>query len=417
MTRHLGFFLYLGFMSATGSLGCAKPAPPKVEEEPPSAFDKVESALSAGAKFLVERQSPDGAWRSETYGSFKDGPSLTPLVVSVLQAIPDSAATQRAIDKGADYLASLVKPDGTIDPGPHGVTYPVYTAALSVIVLTKSEKEEHTKARDAWLKYLKDRQLTEELGWQPADKEYGGWGYCATLPRKPKAGESRPQLLESNLSATAFALDALEEADVPTEDPRWKKALTFVDRCQNFNADPKERDPEFDDGGFFFIYDDPVRNKAGLAGKDKKGRERFASYGSTTADGLRALLACDVHPTVDPRAFAARRWLEKNKSANNHPGKFPADREASRNAVYFYYCYSFAKVFDLIPEVEGEKGQNDWIDPLIRALLRRQKPDGSWANDLANYREDDPILATALALGALTQCQAAKEIAIISEAK
>ena len=41
---------------------------------------------------------------------------------------------------------------------------------------------------DAWVKYLRERQLTEARGWDPADKEYGGWGYCAVIPRKPAPG-------------------------------------------------------------------------------------------------------------------------------------------------------------------------------------------------------------------------------------
>ena len=46
----------------------------------------------------------------------------------------------------------------------------------------------HRKARDAWLAYLRERELTEDLGWQPADKQYGGWGYSPRLPRKPARG-------------------------------------------------------------------------------------------------------------------------------------------------------------------------------------------------------------------------------------
>lgn len=408
--RGIFFLVFLiGLLTVGGSGGCAKTKPPEpIEGEKTILGFEVE--VIKGTQFLLDRQSADGAWRSETYGSFKDGSSLTPLVVHVLQGVPHLEKTSQAIDKGAAYLAAMVKPDGGIDPGPHGITYPVYTAALSVMVLTDTGKEEHLKARDAWLKYLKDRQLTEDMGWDQADKEYGGWGYCAAVPKKPKAGDSRPQLLESNLSATAFALEAMETAGVPPDDSSWKKALAFVQRCQNFNAEEKNRDPEYDDGGFFFIYDDPVRNKAGRAGKDKNGRERFASYGSTTADGLRCLAACGLHPLEDSRVAAARQWLVKNFSPVSHPGKFAAEREANRNAVYFYYCLSLSKTFEWIPEAEGEIGKVRWVDPLAEALMKRQNKEGSWSNELVNYREDDPILATALALGALSQCQLAGQV-------
>jgi hypothetical protein len=326
-------------LAAAGFAGCARrvadppgpgPADPRVE--------RIDRSLSAAAKYLLDIQGQDGAWRSDTYGPFKDGASLTPWVLHALQGCPPSPRLQEACRKGVRYLAGMARSDGSIDEGEFGLSYPVYTAAGAVIVLSRETDTGQGKARDAWLAYLRRRQLTEELGWQPADKEYGGWGYSSRLPRKPKEEE----LTESNLSATVFALEALRAGGCPTTDPAFSKALTFVQRCQNFSDDPKRRDPAFDDGGFFFIYDDPARNKAGVAGTDKGGRERFASYGSATADGLRCLVYCGLGPD-HPRVAAARRWLERHFSATRHPGNFAEDREGKRPAVYYYYAWSAAK--------------------------------------------------------------------------
>src|SRR5205823_12631210 len=95
------------------------------------------------------------------------------------------------------------------------------------------------------------------------------------------------------------------------DDPAFPKALVFVRSCQNFADDPEFADPTLDDGGFHFIYDDPARNKPGLAGLDRHGRPRFRSYGSTTADGYRALLRCGS-AGHDPRARAALAWLQSH---------------------------------------------------------------------------------------------------------
>jgi hypothetical protein len=38
-------------------------------------------------------------------------------------------------------------------------------------------------------------------------------------------------------------------------------------------------------------------------------------------------------------------------------------------------------------------------------LVRRQRRGGSWVNDAVEVREDDPIVATALAAGALSICR------------
>src|SRR5207249_2787990 len=108
---------------------------------------------------------------------------------------------------------------------------------------------------------LLDRQLTEKHGWKPEDKEYGGWGYCRLVPTKPEPGKFAPPLIESNLSATVFAVDALKAAGV-SDRAAYDAALVFVRRCQNVNFFRGEIPPgQVTDGGFHFIYDDPVRNK------------------------------------------------------------------------------------------------------------------------------------------------------------
>jgi squalene-hopene/tetraprenyl-beta-curcumene cyclase len=225
------------------------------------------------------------------------------------------------------------------------------------------------------------------------------------MPRKPLPGEGGPPLLESNLSATAFALQALRAAGCSSSDPAYAAALVFVKRCQNY-AD--ESDEAFDDGGFFFIYDDAVRNKAGVAGKDRTGRERFSSYGSTTADGLGALLACGLPPT-HARVAAARAWLESHFDVTGVPGKYAASREANRAAVYHYYCWSLARALHAagVKEVTTPAGKLRWAEALADELLKRQRADGSWVNEVMAQRENDPLIATSEAAAGLAVCRSA----------
>ena len=139
--------------------------------------------------------------------------------------------------------------------------------------------------------------------------------------------------------------------------------MHFVCNCHNFADDPAGRDPAFDDGGFFFVLGDPPRNKAGVAGTDRRGRERFASYGSTTADGLRGLLAGGV-PLDHPRAEAARRWLEQNFSAASPPGTYARGREGMRSSVYYYYRWSLARALLAagVREVTTPAGPVPWAE-------------------------------------------------------
>ncbi len=387
--------------------GCSRPAPAP-DAQQPSQLQNVDAALRKGAHFLVTQQSANGAWRSDVYGQFKDGPSLTPLVLQALGGIATGdAEIEKACRKGAAYLAGLARADGSIDEGPHGLSYPAYTAALATTVLSQPANAAHRKARDAWLRYLRERQLTEALGWEPNDREFGGWGFAGLPPRKPGKEELRQALLESNLSATVYALEALRAAEVPEEELPYLRALVFLGRCQNFNPAAAQREPAFDDGGFFFIYDDPVRNKAGPAGKDKAGRERYHSYGSTTADGLRALILCGA-PAKDVRVTAAQRWLEEHFRTDAQPGTYAPENEPRRDAVYYYYCCSTARAFRAagVRELTTPHGRVNWAKELAEALLQRQREDGSWINDVRAQREDDPIVATSLALEALAACRA-----------
>jgi hypothetical protein len=364
----------------------------------------ADESLTAGVAYLVKQQSPDGAWRSGVYATFKDGPALTPLVVCALQDAGETTAAR----KGSEYLAKLVKADGTIAGGDGELDYPVYTAALAVKALSHPANKDLLAARDAWLKYLLDRQLTEKLGWFMTDKQYGGWGYCRLLPTKPKPGEVAPPLVESNLSATVFALDALAAAGVTDPKP-YQAADSFLRRCQN------------EDGGFFFIYDDPVRNKAGAANPPGEMPTRFHSYGSTTADAVRGLLIAEpirmkaedeaAKPLFIPRgnpfpSMLGTRWLEKHFRADTHPGEYIAAHEPNREAVYYYYAASVAKALRAAKVTEA--GGKPWAPALAAELVKRQRPDGSWANPVELVRENEPLVATASAVIALATCRAAQ---------
>lgn len=362
-----------------------------------AAAQSPENAIVAGANWLVQQQSPDGAWRSDLYAPFKSGTALTPQVVIALQAVDQPGMVPPGgpdpINAGCEWLAKLVKPNGTIEGAAGDLDFPVYTAALSVIALSHPDQKHHLKARDAWLKFLMSHQLTEQNGWKPGDKPYGGWGYCRLIPKKPEQGAFSPPLVESNISATLYALEAAKAAGVTDKDV-YAKALAFLRQCQN--VQPRLPGALIrTDGGFHFIYDDPVRNKAGVRDPDDK-QFPFHSYGSATADGVRGYLICNASAT------GGVNWLKAHFRADSHPGSYIPAHEPNREAVYFYYAASVSKA--LRAAGVDRAGEVEWPLALAAELVKRQNPDGSWANPATLVREDEPLVATSHALIALANC-------------
>ena len=249
-------------------LAACKQAPPA---EPPTLVARVDAAIARGADFLQEAQGPDGAVRSRTYAFFKDGWSLTPLAMMGLYAHPDGAPGARA--KGVAYLRGLVTADGALHGPPDGPRYPLYSLALSILVLNTERDAESRAAREAMVVLLRRLQRADD----------GGWGY-----------EDRT----GNISATLFAVGALGLSGAPPDDPALVAARGFAERCQNLGGD----------GGFFFSPTEQDGNKAGAVDPAAPAGP-FRSYGSAPADGLRVITRLGVAPEA-PRLRAAGAWRE-----------------------------------------------------------------------------------------------------------
>lgn len=288
--------------------------------------------------WLLDRQSPDGAWRSDTYGAFRDGRALTPLVLRVMP--PGDAA-----EKACRWLSE--------NGGKLFDDYPIHLASALLECAT----------RFAGLDELAESARARLLALQcPAS---GGWSYSP----QPPTDELAP-MQQANLSATAMAIDGLRSGGMAADPTRLQKAAAFLPTCHNHATG----EAAFDDGGFFQLPADPTRNKAGSAGKDHRGITRYRSYASATADGLRALLLCGETPD-SPAVLAAASWLHRFSE------RTPPD-------LKYYTAGSIAKTARLLPE----------IAPIIPDVSASQQADGSWRNPAGEMREDCPFVATALAL-------------------
>ena len=365
---------------------------------PAIAGDRVVDALTRATQYLISKQDTDGAWRSGVHGSFKDGPSLTPLVMTPLSFMkPLDPAAPAAYEKADRYLLEFSR-------GDNAGNFPLYTAAIGTWVCAMRDDAEHRTSERLFLERLRGLQLNRAKGWTPDDPHFGAWGYHPN-PRRPNGGPPDPQGDPAgNISATVFAIGALKMARVPSDDIAWSDAMTFVRRCQNYADDAAKNDRQFDDGGFTFAPSNEAGNKPGAAGTDKFGRPRLHSYGSATADGVRCLLQGGVAADT-PRVAAARDWLVGHFDATKNPGEFNDDRLDLAHATHFYWLWTAAHALRRMNVESRDSEQSvDWKTAIVNQLLPMQRPDGSWASRFSAGREDDPIVATSFATAALLVC-------------
>ena len=317
------------------------------------------SALGRGARYLWDMQSDDGGWHSSTYGLMRSGQSLTPFLLDTLLltgARPDGPAVGGAVrfilDRinrgGALGLADYVTDD-----------YPNYATSAAIMALVRAGRHSDTAPM---LRYLRAQQFTEQNGWTPQDPPYGAWGMGGEPRRKPSSGHV-------DLSMTRMSLQALAAAGARSDDEALVNARVYLDRSQNT------------DGGFYFSTVIYGANKAGRA------HGRYRSYGTATCDGILSLQATGSGRT-DPRVVFARRWLERNAVEDGIPGLTAEEHQPWNRGLRFYWAAVSAECGVLPPG-------------LRRSLLDEQRPDGSWLNADSLVKEDDPLIATALALRAL----------------
>ena len=120
--------------------------------------------------------------------------------------------------------------------------------------------------------------------------------------------------------------------------------------------------------------------------------ESYRSYGTATADGVLSLQAIGRSP-VDPRVRAAADWLVANHAVDAVPGFADTVETKWTQGLWFYYAAASTSGL--------AKLGLPHTPTLTPALLERQRPDGSWVNPEKQFKEDDPLIATALAVRAL----------------
>jgi squalene-hopene/tetraprenyl-beta-curcumene cyclase len=342
---------------------------PRRSPAAPPAAD-VKAVVEKAVAFLGTKQNEDGSLAPKL-----GGPGVTALTVAALlrHGYPTDAPV---VKKGLAYLEKNIQKDG----GVYSQRLANYTTCLAIVAFKEANGDgKYTAVIDAAGKFLKGLQDSSD----PRDVKHGGVGYD---------GKGRP-----DLSNTQFMVEALLAAGVSRDDPAVRKAMAFVSRSQNlpgeFNDQPfAAKATDEDKGGFVYNPTDQDNEKS-----DKRtAAGGLRSEGGMTYAGLKSFLYAGVGKD-DPRVKAALVWVKKHYTLGENPGMGQA-------GLYYYY-HTFAKAMDALggDVFEDAKGaKHDWRQELFDMLKKAQKPDGSWANANRAFMEDQPELATAFALLALS---------------
>jgi hypothetical protein len=333
--------------------------------------------VARAAAYLWQQQAADGGWHSHTYGLLRSGQSLTPFVLEALLEVPERVypLPRAKVGRAIAFIREHTRADGALGADDPGIPdYPNYATALAVSALCRARRAGWEEQIRPMVTYLHGQQLTEQNGWERLDPAYGAWGMGGERRIKPVTGHV-------DLSMTRHVLDALRAAGVLDSDPVFESARVFVERCQNY--DPRRADDG--DGGFFFSTTEFDTNKAGHDGT------HFRSYGTTTADGILALLAIG-RTSSDPRVAAAARWLTSHRDIDV-PGFVGPAYQRWPHGLAFYYSAASSEVFRSLHVTAGSR--------VADSLRRTQRADGSWANAENLVKEDDPLIASAFAVRAL----------------
>lgn len=348
---------------------------------------EIDALAAKAVAYLRKTQDDNGGW------STKLSPGVTGIVVTGLikggKVSPDDPMVARALK----YIESLVNTEsGHLAGNNPRVQLQNYVTSVNVMALMAAKRESYKPIVADAAKFLKKLQWDDSEGKGKDSDFFGGAGYDS---------KSRP-----DLSNTQFFLEALKDAGIPKDDPAFKKAMTFVSRCQNLKGEHNDQPwaGKINDGSFLYSaaaggatksFDQPDAN-GGMPG-----------YASMTYAGIKSLIYCGL-TRDDPRLKTAINWVRKNYDLNRNPGMPPGREEWG----LYYALHSASKVFELLGEEEFEdaKGvKHHWRQDLVSVLKKRQKPDGSWTNEKDRWMEGDANLVTGFALMALGNARKDKQ--------
>ncbi len=386
-------FVAMFFALCVGAMGCDQQSdvvPENIDVasnvvspavQPPQPVEQdfhanVASSKQAAINYLLSQQQDDGSWRSTHYGGLKGGAGTTALVVFALSHLPTDQLEQHRdalneaiafLEPGLKKKGAIAAPDGTLD-------YPTYSAAMLLIADHRAGDLLPDDMREQLLEYLLSAQLTEQRGFKPESRHYGGWDLMGATGVVGMTSGTNTSISSFVLEALSYHFDAYDNVAYRAYAAKWIEGCITIDGGMTFHPDPTS-----------------PGNKA-LWTDDNQQRPR--SYGTATADGLHCLFRTGFSKE-SPEVEGAISWLAGREGIDPVPGFEDASPALQwQEGLRYYYAMTLSKCLqDLPPEIAVQRKR-----ALTTWLLKQQASDGSWQNESSRMREDDPLIATSFAL-------------------
>lgn len=393
LTLALAFALFSPLASTAHAQGSPGAAP----TEGAAAKARATKVLQRAAAFLVQAQNKNGSF-GQIPGVPEPGEiGISALVVRGLAKLPAAARSKAVLvakQRAVSYLLAQEQSDGTFSPSGQGlVTYRTALVIQALIAVDATRYAEPiARARDA----LAKGQFSEKNGLEKQGEKspyYGGWGYDRT--------GTRP---DADMSNTHMAIEALKEAGLPKDSAVWKRAVKFLQRCQNrteSNDVPTKTVVILNDGGF--MYDPALDLSKSTPVERADGKVTIPSYASMTYAGLMSLLYAKVKRD-DPRVQAAWGWIRAHYTLSENYGLGTRKNPRAGKQGLYYYYHAFAKALSAWGApvlIDGAGERHHWSRELADHLGALQRKDGSWVNSEPRWWEADPVLVTGYCVLAL----------------
>ncbi len=335
--------------------------------------DPMLDAIRRGCEYLKVHQEGDHEFSA---GLLDPKPAVTALVVDAIANSPDGSRyeSDEFVRQACTAILSHQQEDGGIYTP--GIGLANYCTSISIMALSSVDAARFSKEIERATAYIRTCQLGVESGDQAGGFGYGGSGGNA------------------DLSNTVQSLEALRQAGVSPDDPAMKRAVEFINRCQN-RTESNPAPWAMNDGGF--IYRPGVTRAKEV--KKPDGTVGYESYGLMSYAGLLSFLHANVAKD-DPRVVSAVAWIR---------GHYTFEENVNLGDHGRYYCYVvMSKALSAYGErrLKDDRGEeHDWPVELAECAEGLQRADGSWCNEKSDrWMEGDSVLVTAYMVRALSTC-------------